>query len=144
MNNKDSSWTAIVVDDSEDIVELFSEFLEIKGVKVLAKGYNGKDAHELYKKFKPDVVFLDIMMPQYDGFYALKKIREEEPHAKIMMVTADLRAETAEKLEGLDSIALVYKPFDFDKIMQTLDKLMKSNNVDSMAFQGSTITYFKK
>ncbi len=135
---------AIVVDDSLDIVELFGDFLEMQGIKVVGKGYNGKDAVELYEKLRPDVVFLDIMMPEYDGFYALDNIRKINEHAKIMMVTADLRKETADKLDEYDSIALVYKPFDFDNIMQTLDTLMRSGLVDSIAFQGSTISYITK
>jgi two-component system chemotaxis response regulator CheY len=136
--------TAIVVDDSIDIVELFGDFLGMQGIDIVGKGYNGKDAVELYEKFRPDVVFLDIMMPEYDGFYALDNIRKINEHAKVMMVTADLRQETADKLDKYDSIALVYKPFDFDNIMQTLDTLMKSGLVDSMAFQGSTMTILKK
>jgi len=61
-----------------------------------------------------------------------------------MMVTADLRQETADKLDTYDSIALVYKPFDFDTIMQVLDELVRSDYVDSLAFQGSTMTILKK
>ena len=143
-NNKPGPLTALVVDDSLDIVELFCEFLEMQGIHVIGKGYDGKDAVTEYEKLHPDVVFLDIMMPEYDGFYALDNIRRINKHAKVMMVTADLRKETADKLDTYDSIALVYKPFDFDNIMQTLDTLMQSDHVDSMAFQGATISYITK
>jgi two-component system chemotaxis response regulator CheY len=136
--------TAIIIDDSLDIVELFSDFLEMQGIKILGKGYNAKDAVELYEKLRPDVVFLDIMMPDYDGFYALDGIRKINQSAKVMMVTEDLRQETADNLDKYESIALVYKPFDFDTIMQVLDELMRSDFVDSMAFQGSTMTIMKK
>jgi two-component system chemotaxis response regulator CheY len=135
---------AIVIDDNFDIVELFCEFLEMQGIKIVGRGYNGKDAEDLYEKSRPDVVFLDIMMPDYDGFYALDNIRRINPRAKVMMVTADLRKETADKLDTYDSISLVYKPFDFDNIMKQLDILMQPTNVDGMAFQGSTISMLKK
>lgn len=115
--------TAIVIDDDLDTVELFAEYLEIKGVKVLGKGYDGQQAAELYEKLKPDIVFLDIMMPRYDGFYALEKIRQINPQAKTVMVTADLTADTARKLEKWSGIALVYKPYEFDDIMTVISRM---------------------
>ena len=63
-------------DDNEDIVYSMTELLEIYGIDVVGKGYNGLEAVELFEKFSPDVVLLDLMMPQYDGLYALRKIRE--------------------------------------------------------------------
>ena len=50
----------VVVDDDPDIVDLFCELLELSNVQVLAKGYDGKRAVELYEKFKPDALFVDI------------------------------------------------------------------------------------
>lgn len=132
--------TGIVVDDCLDIVELFSKCLEVKGIKILGKGYDGDDAFKLFKVFRPDIVFLDIMMPKYDGFYALEKIREIDPRAKILMVTADLTSETAERLKGLTSTAVIYKPFDFDVLLRTIDMLMHSSLVNSLVFDGSSIS----
>ena len=48
--------SAIVIDDENDVLEVFCEYLKVKNVNVLAKGRNGKDAIELYQKLKPDVV----------------------------------------------------------------------------------------
>src|SRR5215467_6932080 len=127
--------TAIVVDDSVDIVELFSEYLTLKGIKVLGTGNDGKEAFELYKKFRPDIAFLDIMMPDYDGFYALENIRNVDPHAKVMMVTADLTTDTADRLSKFESTALVYKPFDFDKIMHAMETLTESGVLNNIVFQ---------
>ena len=112
--------TAIVIDDSESMVMILSDFLMILGVKVVGQGYNGSDAVEMYKKLKPDVVFTDVRMPGMDGFYALKKIREHDPNAKVVAVTADLDSETAERLEVLKVSAIVYKPFDVKEIKQVL------------------------
>ena len=94
----DRMLTSIVIDDDIDTVELFSEYLEIKGIRVVGKGYDGKEAVELYQKLKPDIVFLDIMMPHYDGFYAFEQIKNIDPDAKLIMVTADLTSDTADIL----------------------------------------------
>jgi CheY-like chemotaxis protein len=115
--------TTIVIDDDIDTVEVFCEYLELKNALVLGKGYNGKDAVELYKKHLPDVVFLDLMMPQYDGIYALENIRKINPLARVIVITADMRRETEEELDKLEPTAVFIKPFNIDKIMQTLSKI---------------------
>lgn len=115
----------IVVDDDHDTVEVFCEYLAIKDIKVLGRGYNGKEAIELYQKFKPEVVLLDVMMPEYDGFYGLKHIREIEPNAKIIMVTADLTSDTEKKLQELRASAILYKPYEIDSVVDTIEKVSK-------------------
>ena len=112
--------TVIVVDDDVSIVETFSELLEELGVKVVGKGYNGKDAVALYKEHKPDIVFLDLMMPEYDGFYALEKIKEFNLEAKIVVVTADIKQSSVTKLEEFKINTIIYKPIDVQKIIQII------------------------
>ncbi len=104
--------TALVVDDDPDAVEMFSDYLENKGVNVIGKAKDGKEGFELYKKLKPDVVFLDVIMPNFDGFYTLKKIREIDSNAKIIMVTADFSPSTKQKLKELKASDIIYKPYD--------------------------------
>jgi two-component system, chemotaxis family, chemotaxis protein CheY len=116
--------TAIVVDDDKDNVSVFSEFLQLKGMEVIGTGYDGREAIELCKKLKPDVVFLDVMMDRYDGFYALEKIREIEQNTVVIMVTADLTKDTEDRLNKLDASAIIYKPYDIDQIIQTVNKLV--------------------
>jgi len=115
--------TSVIVDDDQDTVEVFCEYLSLKGIDVLGRGYNGKEAVELYQQLKPDVVFCDVMMPQYDGFYALKRIRRNDPDAKVIMVTADMTADTEEKLKELKATALVYKPYKIDNVIETIHKV---------------------
>ena len=104
--------TALVVDDDPDAVEMFSDYLENKGVNVIGKAKDGKEGFELYKKLKPDVVFLDVIMPNFDGFYTLQKIREIDSNAKIIMVTADFSPSTKKKLKELKASDIIYKPYD--------------------------------
>lgn len=104
--------TALVVDDDPDAVEMFSDYLENKGVNVIGKAKDGKEGFELYKKLKPDVVFLDVIMPNFDGFYTLQKIREIDSNAKIIMVTADFSPSTKKKLKDLKASDIIYKPYD--------------------------------
>ena len=125
---RDRPITALVIDDDWDTVDLFAEYLELKGIDVLAKGYDGKQAVELYEKYSPDVIFVDIMMPHYDGFYALENIRKIDPDAKIIMVTADLTSDTAKQLDDLHVNTVVYKPYEFEEIMTTVYKLIEEDH----------------
>lgn len=115
----------IVVDDDRDTVEVFTEYLAMKGIDVVAKGYNGKEAVELYKEHTPDITLLDVMMPGHDGFYGLENIRNINPNAKIIMVTADLTSDTEKKLHELQASAILYKPYEIDNVLETIDKVSK-------------------
>ncbi|MBM2852907.1 MAG: histidine kinase [Candidatus Nitrosotenuis sp.] len=115
--------TAIVIDDDVDTVDVFCDYLQIVAVTVLGRGHNGKIAVELYQKYNPDVVFLDLMMPDYDGFYALENIRKINPAARVVVVTADLRKDTADRLSILKPTEVFIKPYDINKISELLKKI---------------------
>ena len=123
-NYYESFWrgatTAIVVDDHRVSAQLFIDLLRTMDVDVLASGSDGKDAVRLYKKYNPDIVFTDIMMPESDGFYALEEIRKLDPHAKVVAVTADFTDESDTRLKELNISAVVYKPFDVQDIKRVL------------------------
>lgn len=113
----------IVVDDDIDTVEVFCEYLEIKDITVVGRGHSGKKAVELYENLRPDLVLLDVMMPEYDGFYGLEHIKKINPEAKIIMVTADLTYDTEKKLKELNASAVIYKPYEIDSVIETIHKV---------------------
>ncbi len=115
----------IVVDDDVDTVEVFCEYLEIKDITVLGRGYSGKTAVELYERFMPDIALLDVMMPEYDGFYGLENIKKINPNAKVIMVTADLTYDTEKQLKALNASAVIYKPYEIDSVIDTIHKVHK-------------------
>ena len=114
--------TCIVVDDDVNTVKVFSEILELIGLQVIGRGFSGSEAVCLYKTYVPDVIFIDLMMPKTDGLYAMEKIRQINPTAKIVAVTADLSLETYKKLNDLKIKAIVYKPFSIHNIKQVLEQ----------------------
>jgi two-component system, chemotaxis family, chemotaxis protein CheY len=113
--------SAIVVDDNKELRDLFVEILEIKGVKVAGTGSDGEEAVWLYQIHHPDIVFLDAKMPGHDGFYALGKIREYDPHAKIVLVTGSNQEQAL--LDNSNADVIVEKPVDIDEIMSIAYKL---------------------
>ncbi len=117
---------AIVIDDDQDTLDIFCEFLKLKKVDVVGKAKNGLQALKLYKQSKPDIVLMDVMMPDYNGFFGLEKIKEFDSNSKIVMVTADLTENTAQRLHELGADEILYKPYEIDQVMKTINKLLES------------------
>lgn len=117
--------SVIVVDDDFDTVEVFSEFLSLRNIEVLGKAYDGFEGLKLFEEKRPDIVFSDIWMPEYDGFYLLTNLKEKYPDSKIIMVTADLTSETDAKLKLSKADFVIFKPFKIVDVMAAIDKLMK-------------------
>jgi len=112
--------SVIVIDDDEDTVRLFSEFLEEHGINVVGNGFDGVSAVKLFQEKTPDVVLIDLNMPNGSGFYAIKKIQEINPKARIIAVSADGSYSTEEKLDKLN-IPLIQKPFKMDQVISTIE-----------------------
>jgi len=115
--------TVAIIDDDKNTVDVFIEYLEIFGIKVVAVGYNGKDAVDIYKKYKPDITFLDLRMPEYDGIYALSEIRNLDPNANVIIVTAELGAKHSEKLDSLKPTDVFTKPFNMEQIQLAIKRI---------------------
>ena len=114
--------SVIIVDDDEDSRDALSDILEFKGIKVVAMAINGYDAVQKFSKYMPDVVLMDMMMPQYDGIYGLEQIKNINPDAKIIMITADQTEETLAKLEKMQHGLIILKPIDTDKLVQMINE----------------------
>lgn len=125
--------TAAIIDDDKDTVIVFAEYLKLLGVKVVAVGYDGKQAAEIYKKYTPDILFLDILMPEYDGIYGLREIRAMNPYANVVIITADINKDTEDRLESLHPTEIIFKPFDMDKLKRMLEEITKPKSNGFMA-----------
>ena len=119
VEQKVESIRAVVVDDDEDSLDSICQTLEIGGIDVIAKGQDGEDAYQLYKKHLPDIIILDMNMPNYDGGYALEKITQNYPDAKVIVVTAF----TDYKFEKVKATAIFTKPYEFEPFLDTLKKI---------------------
>jgi len=113
--------SVIVIDDDEDTVRLFSEFLEEHDISVIGNGFDGVSAVKLFKELNPDVVLIDLNMPNGSGFYAIKKIQDLNSKAKIIAITADTSSTTQEKLDKL-TVPLIQKPFKMEQVILAINQ----------------------
>ena len=124
--------SCIVVDDDQDIVDVFCDMLDMIGVNVLATANDGDQAVSMYKKYRPDIVFTDLNMPKYDGFYAIEKITDVNPNAKIVVVTGDSNAYQYPFLDS-PNVRVIQKPFDIQIIKQVITDCL-AEDVESAQF----------
>ena len=94
------------------------------GYTVAGEAENGAKAVEKYTELKPDLVLMDITMPEMDGIQALKKIRELDPKASVIMCSA--MGQQAMVIESIQSGAkdFIVKPFQADRVLEAVRKVV--------------------
>ncbi len=116
--------TLLVVDDALIIREKIKDTAIEAGWEIVGEAANGQEALEKYKQFKPDVCTLDLVMPEYDGLYALREIRMVNPDAQIVVVSALEQKDVLKEAFRAGAADFVVKPFDRFALIDTLDKLV--------------------
>ncbi len=114
----------LVIDDAAFIRMRVEKFLERQGFEIFL-AEDGKSGLELFKKEKPDVVLLDVTMPDMDGIEVLKQIKEVDKDAKVIMLTNVDQQETIMETVKLGAKGFMKKPFDEDKLLDKITKLIK-------------------
>nr|WP_312579665.1 response regulator transcription factor [Sedimentibacter sp.] len=115
--------TMLIADDNRQITSILEEYAKSEGYDVKIS-YDGKSAMDMYNKYSPDIVLLDVMMPQMDGFEVCREIRKNS-NVPIIMITA--RGEDFEKIMGLDIGAddYIVKPFSPGEVMARVRAIMR-------------------
>ena len=114
----------LVVDDDPAISRLVEFNLKLAGFEVFCV-YDGVSVFEAIKQFKPSLVILDIMLPEMNGIQVCQKLRAQNNHIPIIMLTA--LADTSDKIGGLDNGADDYmtKPFSPQELISRVNSLMR-------------------
>ena len=112
----------LIVDDAAFMRMMIKDILEKNGYDVVGEASNGLVAVDLYKKEKPDVVTMDITMPDMDGIEAVKQIRTFDPNAKIIMCSA--MGQQSMVMDAIKSGAkdFIVKPFQADRVLEAIKK----------------------
>lgn len=115
----------LLIDDSLGTRRFLAPMLKNQGVDVVGETSDGREGLALYKKLKPDLVFLDIVMPVMSGMEVLKRIKEINPGAIVIMLTsiADRESVIASKEAGAFSYLL--KPFNTKQVKHVVDEVKR-------------------
>ncbi|MBK5240375.1 response regulator [Clostridium sp.] len=114
----------LIVDDAAFMRMMIKDILEKNGFDVIGEANNGIKAVEMYKVERPDVVTMDITMPEMDGIEAVKAIKAFDPTAKIIMCSA-----MGQQTMVMDAIRagakdFIVKPFQADRVLEAIKKVV--------------------
>ncbi len=114
----------LIVDDAPIMRLMIKDIITPLGYEVAGEAGNGKEAVSMFKKEKPDLVTMDITMPDMDGIEALELILNENPDAKVIMVTAIDQKESLRKAIKLGALDYIVKPFENDRVISAIKKAL--------------------
>ena len=114
----------MIVDDAAFMRKRIRNILVKEGYEVVAESSNGREAVENYQEFKPELVTMDITMPEMDGIAALKEIRALDPDAKVVMCTAMGQKNMVVEAIQAGAKDFIVKPFQPDRVVEALQKLL--------------------
>ena len=120
MKKKDQA--VLIVDDCQGILDTIETILNEDFQVMVA--LNAAQAIKILSKVTPAVIFLDCMMPGFNGFQLLREIRQMSIESKVVVVTASILDEILEEVDWLGVDGVVKKPFDVSQIIDVTEKLM--------------------
>ncbi len=114
----------LVVDDAAFMRMMIKDILTKNGYQVIGEAADGNEAVDKYQELRPDLVTLDITMPELDGIGALKKIRALDPGARVIMCSA--MGQQAMVIDAIQAGArdFVVKPFQADRVLEAVQKAL--------------------
>ena len=114
----------LIVDDAAFMRMMIKDILTKNGFEVVGEAADGSQAVEKYKEVRPDLVTMDITMPEMDGITSLKEIKKIDPSAKIIMCSA--MGQQAMVIDAIQAGAkdFIVKPFQADRVLEAIKKTL--------------------
>lgn len=114
----------LIVDDAAFMRMMIKDILTKNGYEVVGEAQDGAEAVEKYEELSPDLVTMDITMPEMDGITALKKIKDINPNAIIIMCSA--MGQQAMVIDAIQAGAkdFIVKPFQADRVIEAIQKAL--------------------
>lgn len=114
----------LIVDDNPVVRRKLGNILVTAGHEVVGEAANAKAAFELYQRKLPDLVTMDINMPDYDGFEGIKQIIKKHPHAKIVIISTTADGNTVLDAINLGAMQYIIKPFESKKVISIINQVL--------------------
>jgi two-component system chemotaxis response regulator CheY len=117
----------LIVDDTKFMRNILKSILKKKDIEIAGEAVNGNEAVEKYKELKPDLVTMDIIMPEMNGIEAVKAIIAIDPNARILMCSA--MGQQAMVIEAIQAGArdFVIKPFQPARVLEAIDRTLQES-----------------
>lgn len=114
----------LIVDDAAFMRMMIRDILSKNGFEVVGEAQDGAQAIEKFKELRPDLITMDITMPEMDGIAALKEIKKVDPNAKVIMCSA--MGQQAMVIDAIQAGAkdFIVKPFQSDRVIEAINKTL--------------------
>ncbi|MBN3039116.1 MAG: response regulator [Candidatus Omnitrophica bacterium] len=112
----------LVIDDEPDIIKVLISRLQANGYEVVS-ATNGEEGLERFQKENPDLIVLDILMPQMDGYTFVKRLKKADGDIPIIVLTAKSGMKDLFAIEGITDY--VVKPFNADELLKKIEKNLR-------------------
>jgi two-component system chemotaxis response regulator CheY len=116
----DNNKTLLVVDDAAIVREKIKDLASAAGWQIVGEAANGREAVDRYAESRSTVVTLDLVMPEFDGIYALREILALDPNAKVVVVSALGQKNVLKDAFKLGAADFIVKPFDKQTLLNTI------------------------
>lgn len=124
MSEPTSPKRLLVVDDALIMRAMIKDIARQAGWEIAGEATNGREGLERYRELKPDLVTLDIVMPEMDGVEALRQMRQEQTPAEVVMVSAIDQKEKLSECIRLGARDFIVKPFDRDHLRSLFQRYL--------------------
>ena len=129
--------TLLVTDDAAIVREKIKVAAREAGWEIVGEARNGKEAVERYTELRPMAMTIDLVMPEYDGIYALREIIAIDPNAKIVVVSALGQKNILKDAFKLGATDFIVKPFDKKTLTNTLEQFATAAAAEPEAVAGA-------
>lgn len=127
IKNTDKPSKILIVDDQNFIRMILKKILEPAGYELI-EAEDGSEGISRYKEHRPDIVLLDIVMPDTDGIECLKQIMEFDANAKVVMCSSVSQMAIEKKTTQLGAYDFIVKPFESDRVMEAVSKSLSGGS----------------
>ena len=123
MTHPTRSAKVLIVDDEPDTVEVVERMLKGRGFEV-TRAYDGDEALQAAHRLRPDLVVLDVMMPEQDGWLVCAKLKSIEPAPKIIIFTVLKHGESDRMAQFVHADDIIHKPFTQEQLLSKIDQAL--------------------
>ncbi len=113
----------MIVDDNDMMRSILRGMLRGEEYDVIGEARNGQAAVDMAERLKPDIICMDVLMPELDGINAMAQIRAQRPETAFVMITSNTDPETVQQAIENGATSFIVKPFNAARVLDTLEKL---------------------
>ena len=122
MNKRHAS--VVIVDDNDMMRTILRSILRGEEYEVVGEARNGNQAVEMVERLQPDIVGMDVLMPEKNGLLAMIEIKQKQPEVKIVMITGSADPETVQDAIMNGASGYIVKPFNAARVLDALKKAL--------------------